>query len=204
MAPPPSDPPGRRGRGRPRSALADRAILDAALGLLAEAGWEKLTMEGIAERAGVGKGTLYRRWRTPAAVLDAVSRAFAREVLAPDTGTVRDDLLWLLRNATVAYRGLPGRALPGLLEAMARNPDLAPALRDRFFSSRRAALRTVIERGFRRGELRGDLDIDLALDLLDAPLLYRLLITGEELSDRVATGVVDLALWGMVSEEAGP
>lgn len=185
--------------GRPRSEQANQAILQAVLELVAERGYQGLTMEAIAERAGVGKATLYRRWSSPDAVLEAASEAFVREIGVPDTGTIRGDLLALLHGAIQVYRGLPGRVMPGLVSAMAQNPRLASSVREGFLASRRAALRAVVERGIRRGELRPDTDVEITLDLVGGPLMYRLLVTGGPVDDSVAETVVDSVLTGIAA-----
>ncbi|CAN5723397.1 hypothetical protein BH23GEM9_BH23GEM9_12930 [soil metagenome] len=74
-------------------------------------------------------------------MLEAASEAFVREIGVPDTGTIRGDLLVLLCSA---IQGLPGRVMPGLVSAMARNRRLAKGVREGFLASRRAALREVV------------------------------------------------------------
>lgn len=119
-------------------------------------------MKGIAERAGVAKTTVYRRWSNRDEVLEAASEAFVRDIGVPDTGAIRTDLVELSRGAVRVYRGLPGRVMPGLVSAMALNPDLARTVRNGLLASRRRALRVILERGVERGELREDTDVDLA------------------------------------------
>lgn len=183
--------------GRPRSEAATRAILEAAIDLMAEDGYEGLTMEGVAARAGVGKTTVYRRWASKEALVRATVQAFVSWIPIPDTGSVREDLLALERQAVSVYRGRPGRLMPALVSAMARSSALADAIRDDFLRSRRAALRTVLRKGQARGELRADADLELALDFLGGPLFYRLLVTGGPLDDGLAEGVVDVMLHGV-------
>lgn len=183
--------------GRPRSEAATRAILEAAIDLMAEDGYEGLTMEGVAARAGVGKTTVYRRWASKEALVRATVQAFVSWIPIPDTGSVREDLLALERQAVSVYRGRPGRLMPALVSAMARSSSLADAIRDDFLRSRRAALRTVLRKGQARGELRADADLELALDFLGGPLFYRLLVTGGPLDDGLAEGVVDVMLHGV-------
>lgn len=190
----------RTGPGRPRSERAHRAILGAALELVAERGYDGLTMEGIAERAEVGKATIYRRWSNRDEVLEAASEAFVREIGVPDTGAIRSDLLALLAGAIRVYGGLPGRVMPGLVSAMALNPELARTVREGFLASRREALRGVIERAIRRGELRADVDVEIVLDLLGGPLFYRLLVTGAPVDEDVAAAVVDTLLRGVAAD----
>lgn len=185
------------GPGRPRSERAHRAILQAALEIVAERGYDGLTMEGIAERAGVAKTTVYRRWSNRDEVLEAASEDFVRDIGVPDTGAIRTDLGELLRGAVRVYRGLPGRVMPGLVSAMALNPDLARTVRNGFLANRRRALRVILERGVERGELREDTDVDLALDLVGGPLMYRLLVTGEPVEEELAVDVVEMLLRGI-------
>lgn len=188
------------GPGRPRSERATRAILEAAIDGLAEDGFEGLTMEGVAARAGVGKATVYRRWSSKPELVRAAVEAFVSEIEIPDTGSVREDLLVLEREAVAVYRGRPGHLMPGLVSAMARHPDLAESVREDFLRARRAALRTVLTRGIERGELRSGIDLELALDFLGGPLFYRLLVTGGPLDDALALGVVDIMLRGLATD----
>jgi AcrR family transcriptional regulator len=186
-----------RGRGRPRSERADRAIIEAAIDGLAEDGFEGLTMEGVAARAGVGKATVYRRWASKEALVRGAVEAFVSGIAIPNSGRVETDLLVLMGEAVEVYRGRPGQLMPGLVSAMARYPDLARVVREDFLRARRSALRTVVRRGIERGELRPDVDVELALDFLGGPLFYRLLVTGGPLDEALARGVVEVMLRGM-------
>ena len=165
--------------GRPRDERADRAILAAALGLMAEHGVRDLRMDDVAERAGVGKATIYRRYRSKDDLVTAAVAGLVSEITVPDTGSTRGDLLGLMRRAVKVYRGsVEAGVMPGLVDAMSRDVELARSVREGFLAGRRAALRAVLERGIDRGDLRADLDLELALDVLGGPLFYRLLITG--------------------------
>jgi AcrR family transcriptional regulator len=180
-----------RAIGRPRDARAVRAILDAAL------------EQDLAARAGVGKGAIYRRYRSKdELVTAAIAALVSEEIVIPDTGSTRGDLLLLMREAVEVYSGsLAGRLMPNLIGAMARKPELANAVRDGFLASRRAALSEVLRRGVERGDLRPDLDLELALDVLGGPLFYRLLITGGPIDEQLAAGVADLILRGFSPDE---
>lgn len=176
---------------------------------MAEGGYAALTMEGIADRAGVGKATLYRRWKSPEEVVAAAVAAFVEEIRIPNTGSVEEDLRLLMRQAVEVYRGRPGRVLPGLLAAMAASEEVGRAVRDHFLEGRRAALATVVDRAVGRGELDPDVDVELILDFLGGPLFYRILVTGAPLDDDLAGGVVDVVLRGVgraasASDEGGP
>ena len=191
-----------RPMGRPRDARADRAILAATLELIAEVGVHEFRTEDVADRAKVGKGAIYRRYRSKdELVTAAVAALVSEEIAIPDTGSTRGDLLVLMREAVDLYCGsLAGRLMPNLVGAMAQKPELARAVRERFLAGRRAALAAVLQRGVERGDLRPDLDVELALDVLGGPLFYRLLITGGPLDEQLAEGVADLIVRGFAAD----
>src|SRR6476469_1608721 len=116
----------RRAPGRPRSDAAHDAILTAAIALVREVGYDAVTMDGIAARAGVGKATVYRRWASKEALVVEALGGILRAIPVPDTGTTRGDLLALLRVALAMY-GDPatGMLLSGLVAAMARSAPIA-------------------------------------------------------------------------------
>lgn len=186
-----------RGPGRPRSERVNSAILMAALDMLADVGFDRTTMEGVAERAGVSKASLYLRWSSKEDLVVAVVQEFVREITIPDTGTIEGDLLHLMRDAVRVYRGKAGAVMPGLVSALAYDPRLANSLRRIFLKPRRKALRVVLERAVQRGELHEDIDYELALDFLGGPLFYRLLITGAPLDDDFARHLVSAMLNGL-------
>jgi AcrR family transcriptional regulator len=192
-----------RQMGRPKDARADRAILETTLELIADRGAHAFRTEDVAARAGVGKGAIYRRYRSKEELVTAAVAALVREEIAvPDTGSTRGDLLALMREAVELYRSsLPGRLMPKLIGAMADNPELARAVRDGFLAVRRSALSEVLWRGVERGDLPPDLDLELALDVLGGPLFYRLLVTGGPLDEQLAEGVADLILRGFAPDE---
>lgn len=188
----------RRSRsGRPRDEHADAAIVAAALELLAEVGVYRFRMDDVAGRAGVGKATIYRRYRSKEHLVAAAVASLVSEIALPDTGTTRGDLLSLMRDAVAVYsRPRAGGLMASLVQAMRHDAALAAAVRGGFLAARRAALEQVLERGVERGDLAADLDVELALDVLGGPLFYRLLITGGPIDERLADGVVDLTLAG--------
>jgi AcrR family transcriptional regulator len=188
--------------GRPRDARADRAILEATRELIAEVGVYGFRTDDVAARAGVGKGAIYRRYRSKDELVTAAVAALVdKEIAVPDTGSTRTDLLVLMREAVALYRAsAAGRLMPNLIGAMAEKPDLARAVRDGFLASRRGALSEVLRRGVERRDLRPDLDLELALDVLGGPLFYRLLVTGGPLDEQLAEGVADLILRGFAPD----
>jgi AcrR family transcriptional regulator len=187
----------RRPRGRPRDERADRAILSATLDLMSEHGVDGLRTDDVADRAGVGKATIYRRYRSKDELVTAAVATLVSEITVPDAGSTRVDLLALMRGAVDLYSGSRAAGLmPSLVTAMRKSTALARTVREGFLAGRRAALREVLERGVARGDLDRDLDFELALDVLGGPLFYRLLITGGPIDERLAEGVVELILTG--------
>lgn len=192
---------GVKGPGRPRSQEVHRALLRAALEILSKDGWSGFTMQAIASRAGVGKASLYRRWKSREAVLVAAVEGMVGEIGVPDEGSARRDLLELMRRAVALYRGRSGSLMPGLVSAMAEHEEVRSAVRETFLAPRRAALREVLRRAIERGELRPDIDQELALDVLGGPLFYRLLVTGGPLDEELARGTVDVMLHGLARHD---
>ena len=192
-----------RSIGRPREERADRAILQATLELIAERGVHAFRTEDVAARAGVGKGAIYRRHPSKDdLVMASVAALVDQEIVVPDTGSTRADLLALMREAVELYRGsLPGRLMPNLVSAMAQRPELARLVREGFLIRRRLALAEVVCRGVERGDLRPDVDLELVLDMLGGPLFYRLLITGGPIDEQLAEGVTELILRGFAPDK---
>jgi AcrR family transcriptional regulator len=184
--------------GRPRSEEAHQAIITAAVALVREVGYDAVTMDGVAARAGVGKATVYRRWATKEELVAEAIGGIVRAFSVPDTGTTRGDLLALMRRALAMYADpATGALLSGLVAAMARSAPIAAAVRDGFLATWGDAVWQVLARGVARGDVRRSLDAELALDLLFGPLFHRYLLTGTPLDERLARGVVDVALRGL-------
>ncbi|HEY2666345.1 MAG TPA: TetR/AcrR family transcriptional regulator [Actinomycetota bacterium] len=199
-------PPPPRSPGRPRSPTAERAILDATLELLASEGFDRLTVEGVAAQAGVGKATIYRRWPSKLAlVLAAVGELSTHPLPELTTGRTRDDLVSLLRHIIEALSGtIAGRILPGLVAESARSPDLLGVLHD-FWITRRKIMMKVLRQGAAQGDLPEGVDLELIADLLYGPVHYRFLISAAPLDRPLAEQVVDavMAQWGPVRKRSG-
>jgi AcrR family transcriptional regulator len=177
--------------GRPRSEAARRAILDAALAELREQGYAALTVEGIAARAGTGRQTVYRWWRTKAdVVLDAMLDLAATLIDTPDTGQLGGDLVAFLSSTYAQAEQRP--ILAGLMAHAVLDPTFAATFRDRFLFARRAELRTVLSRASARGELDPAVDPELLLDVAFGVLWYRLLIDHAPLTERAGREVAEL------------
>jgi AcrR family transcriptional regulator len=161
-------------------------------------------MEDVADRAGVGRATVYRRHGSKNALISAAVSTLVSEIAIPDSGSTRADLLALMGQAVELYSGsLAPRLMPSLVDEARRNPELANAIRNDFLSGRRAALSAVLKRGIRRGDLTRDLDLELALDVLGGAIFYRLLVTGGSIDQRLAEGIVELILRGFAPTDSG-
>jgi len=194
----PERPNGRRAPGRPRSAAVHQALIDATLELLADVGYRGLTVEAVSQRAGASKATVYRRWPSKVnLVVDALSANAARQVGEPDTGSVREDLLVLLRGLARFLTEPLATAFPSLLAEAYRHPELGETFRNEFVSKRRAVIRRVVERGVQRGEVRTDADLDVVVDNGAAHLFYRFLISGEPMDPELPERIVDHMLRGV-------
>jgi AcrR family transcriptional regulator len=181
--------------GRPRSEEAHKAILDATLELLVEVGFSGLTVEGVAQRAGVGKATIYRRWASKLPlVVEAFSQLPALEEV--DSGNLVEDLTAMLRSYLQLVNQTPlATVLPSLAGERAHNPELSK-LFDPVMRERRQPLIRALERAVARGELPAGLDVDLAADLIVGPIAVRVM-NGIRVNPRSVGPIVELALRGI-------
>jgi AcrR family transcriptional regulator len=186
-------------RGRPRSETAHKAILEAAAELLLARGLGSVSMDAVAERAGVSKATIYRWWPTKETLaLDALYHDWATVPPARDTGSLRGDLLSLLRPwARLAASRPYGRVIAALLTEAQSNPAFAVEYRERFVNPRREQGRAIFRRAIERGEIPAGTKVEVALDLLYGPLYHRLLHGHAPINDRFIREVVDTALGGI-------
>ena len=186
--------------GRPRSEEAHQAILDATVELLAEVGFSALTVEGVAQRAGVGKATIYRRWPSK---LPLVVEAFGGlpRLEDVDTGDLADDLTKMLRSYLKVFNATPLAAvLPSLAGERTHNPELSQ-LFEPVSVDRRKPLIRALERAVKRGEISQDVDLDLAADLVVGPIAVALFFKGGRLNAKMVGPMVDLALEGIRASE---
>jgi len=164
--------------GRQRSPEAHAAILRAALELAVERGLRGLSMEAIAARAGVGKATIYRRWKSKEALFTEAISSIALNPEVPNTGSARGDFEAASRAAVGRMAPEAFRVLPRLMADAADDPELLEALHAALVRPRRAAIAEIVRRGIERGELRSDLDADLVSEMLIGPLIARVLLSG--------------------------
>jgi AcrR family transcriptional regulator len=167
-----------RGRGRPRSEKAEQAILAATLRLVARVGLAGTTIEGVAAEAGVGKTTIYRRWKTKTDLILAATAAMVPPEELPDTGSLRGDLQLFagLQRERLTRAGLHMVAPRILAEGM-NDPDLHRDYVEQVIEPIRSAIGTLVRRGVERGELRPDADVEALVDILHAVPIYRIMIS---------------------------
>lgn len=188
-------------RGRPRSEQARVAILDAAREALIEAGYESLTIEAVAGRAGVGRQTIYRWWDSKAELAaDAVLRGglpAPHDMVITASGTIRDDLLsWATGFVQMASEANNAALVRGLAAATAGSHRTAAELYVRFTGPLHEMLVDRMRAAVTGGEVRESSDLDAAIDALVGGLLYRVLAQ-IPLTEAHATALVDVTLLGV-------
>jgi AcrR family transcriptional regulator len=188
-------------RGRPRSERARKAILEAAAELLLARGLSAVSMDAVAERAGVSKATIYRWWPTKETLaLDALYTEWAAaRSQTRDTGSLRGDLLSMLRPWARRAGSRPyGRVVAALLTEAQTDPVFGAEYRQRFLEPRREQVREIFRRAIERGEIPAGTKVEVALDLLYGSMYHRLLHGHAPLNDRFVRDVVDTVLNGVL------
>ncbi len=176
-----------------RAARVRAAVLAATEELLTEVGYDELTVDEVARRAGVHKTTVYRRWPTkPELISDAVREQSATAVPIPDTGSLVEDLRQLARHVARNV-GTAGAALRTrtIVAAAASSDELAIGI-NAFWSHRLASCAPIVERAIERGDIPSDTDPDLVIETLVGPIWLRLLVTGESIDDELADRIAEL------------
>jgi len=187
----------------PRVVRSRESVLEAALELMSERGIAATTIEAVAAHSGVAKTTIYRQWdNQQALVLDAFATLLDAPPI-PDTGTLRGDLLELVRGLARALNASPAALMPALLDAAERNPTFA-AVHHQEAERRHNAANTAITRGVHRGELSSNTDPADLIDLLTGPIFYRRYVSRGAVDEAFADVVVDHVLTGLHALARGP
>jgi AcrR family transcriptional regulator len=179
-----------------RGAKVRTAVHAAMLAELVEKGYAALTVEGVAQRAGVHKTTVYRRWKDLEALLvDALSEHIAVDVPIPDSGSIEGDLRALARALVTSYTSATGQAavLAAMFTGAAHLPEVVVARR-LVFEERFRLAGPVVTRAVERGELPAGTDPAELLKTLIAPIYFRLLMTGEPVDETTADQAVRITL----------
>jgi AcrR family transcriptional regulator len=187
-----------------RGELREEAILLATLALLAEVGYDQMTMDAVATRARASKATIYRRWPGKAPlVVAAVKRHAGSQVLTPpDTGSLRQDLLAVLGVMRSSLTGQDAALILGLMIAMHRDPELARTVRGQVVDDKREVFGAVIARAAARGDLPATIDHTLFVEISSAMLFSRLFVTGEPLDDAFIHHLVDDVLLPLLDHQS--
>jgi AcrR family transcriptional regulator len=179
-----------------RSEAARQAVLEAADNLLVEIGFAAITVEGIAARAGVGKQTIYRWWKSKTDVLlDAFLEDAAQHLNPPDTGNLQADLCAHLHQCARFFeRSDAGAVFRALIGEAQHDAALTKQLRSKYLDQQQARDRLPLVRAVERGAVRADLDVDSVMDALMAPIHYRILVTGQPVTRPFTDNLVRHAL----------
>jgi AcrR family transcriptional regulator len=190
--------------GRPLDPELSRAILDATIEVLAEDGYGQLTLGAVAQRAGVHRPAIYRRWPTKVDLVAAAVTSIVRTIPDPATGTVRDDLIeFLQRIARLLQRDRRVRFGFLLMAELAVDPDVVALVNARMVRPWRALVREIVERGEGRGQLRPGVDPEQLSDLLLGALYARALAGRPQPRRAEIEGIVDVLLDGLCAGAAG-
>jgi AcrR family transcriptional regulator len=181
-----------------RSEASRSAILEATIDLLNDTTVQKLSIEAIAKRAGVGKTTIYRWWPSKAAVvIDAFMEHHLVKTPIPEDVPVREALTTHLRSLIRQYRGPSGRLVAQIIAESQYDPSTLADFKGRFWEGRRAAITHLVKRGMEEGEIRDDIDPDLIVEMLYAPVYLRLLFGHKPLTERYAEQAIAVAFAGV-------
>ncbi|MFI7454939.1 TetR/AcrR family transcriptional regulator [Nonomuraea sp. NPDC049714] len=178
-----------------RSARVRDAVRRATLAELSEHGMRGLTVENVAERSGVHKTTVYRRWGSVEGLIaDALEMAQEEPWPIPDTGTIEEDLRGVARLVQGGFDDPElGPVSSAFVAAAMQSPEAARALHD-FFEARHEQSAQVVQRAVDRGELPVTVDVREVIRVAVAPIYYRLFVAHEPVTERDADRAADAAL----------
>jgi AcrR family transcriptional regulator len=191
--------------GRPRDPSRDGVIRAAILRLLAEVGYGALTMDAVASEAGVGKATIYRRWRTKQdLVVDTISDLNRAEATPPDTGSLEGDLRSMLHSLVASISGPTGAATLSLLSTVPHHPALAEAFRSGPIAVWQQAFVQIFARAEERGELPPGVAGSVIGETTSALLVQRWLLTGRPVDEAYADEVLDTVVLPLLRAAGSP
>lgn len=187
------------GAGRPRDGQVDDQIIDAALEVLADRGFDRFSVEEVVARSGVAKSTVYRRFATREDLIDGVLARMSEDFPSePSEGTVREQLIAILQWVRQAPGSVSGRILVQASSEGLRQPRIAATVYERVLRPRHEAIRRVIREGVDRGEVHPGVDMEAVVPLLVGPALHvGMWRMCEEFSEVRTERIVDLILEGM-------
>ncbi len=185
---------GIRKPGRPRSAQAHKAIIDATLELLAEEGFQGLSIEAVAARAGVGKTTIYRRWASKEELVMEAILQVQIDVQVVDTGNFRNDLATLLKTVYQGIMAYPypsfGKLVLKFIGEYLTNPEIFQGALTQLIFPRFQRFIHMVEQAKAREEIRGDIEPELVIDLVVGSFYFRWIVM-RNLMPTSSTSLVD-------------
>jgi AcrR family transcriptional regulator len=172
----------------------ERAIIHATLELLAETGYDALRLDAVAARAKASKATLYRHWTGKADLVVAAVKSYEHTdhlIGETDTGTLRGDLLAILRAIRDTMTGPTGQILTGVMIAMQRDSELAGAVRTSILKDRQHIIQRMLDRAIARGELPADTGTEIFEEIAPAVVFTRIFILGRPTNETDLTRLAD-------------
>jgi AcrR family transcriptional regulator len=190
--------------GTGRGAVRESAICEAALELLLEVGYDRMSMDAVAARARASKATIYRRWPGKRElVADAIRCRAPHHVEPPDTGSLRGDIVATLATVGEGIGSEDADLLAGVLRAMRGAPEIAETLRAQMLEDKRSVGRTIVARAVARGELGPDADPEVFHEVAPALMFFRVLVTGQPVDEGFLAHVADDVLVPLLIRSAG-
>jgi AcrR family transcriptional regulator len=186
--------------GRPRDDAARQAVLQTTADLLEEVGFDKLTIEGIAARAGVAKTTIYRWWHNKGVLaLEAFLTAVSPKIAFAKTAAPLEDLRAQVQKVGKLYRGRTGRILCELIALGQADAETHQQLLDGYLTPRRVVAKACLQRAIAQGALRKDVDLDAMIDAIYGPIWYRMMLRHGPIDAAYIDTLLDLALHGLTT-----
>ncbi|MFP3466798.1 TetR/AcrR family transcriptional regulator [Leifsonia sp. SIMBA_070] len=181
--------------GRRRDHTRDAEILDAALEVLAETGYDGMTIDMVAARAKAGKATVYRRWASKGdLVVDAIACMKKNDIdldNLPDTGTLRGDLVAMIRPHAIQDGEKKLQVMAGITSMLARDPQLVDAVTAAIVEPRASLNRVFMRRAIERGEISPDTDVDTISMIMPSMTAYRVLILQKPVDREFLLSLID-------------
>lgn len=185
--------------GRYLDASRDVVLRETALALLAEVGYERLTMDAVAARARAGKTTIYRRWAGKAELVVDALKCAKGEFEFPDTGSLQEDLRMVAQHATEPHSRFDADVTVGIITALAHDAELRTVFREQLLDPQLRGLREVFERAVDRGEIPKERDIDLLAALFPALALQHVVTSGEVPDARLTQRIMDEVIFPLAT-----
>ena len=195
---------GRHAGGRHLDASRDDVLRAAALSLLAEIGYDRLTVEGIATCAGAGKATIYRRWSGKAELVVDALMCEKPVFLAPDTGSLRGDLDALAQQTKNVDRQLDTRVMIGLVSALPHDAELRDVFNERLVAPHLATFTSIFDHAVARGEIEPVRNLDTIVSIIPALVMQRLLVQGTAPDQEFFESIIDGVIMPLVTASSPP